>query len=157
MFNIIYIWLFKLFKQHPMSLILLLVKISHNFSLLLTYSWLTMLCSFPVYKSDSIIQTYIFFHSFPLQVITKYWIWFSVLYNGFLFVIYFIYSGVYMLIPNSFILSPSRFDNPKFVFYVSRSICFVYKFICVCVCACVCIYIYSTYKWFHDICLTYFT
>ena len=92
--------------------------------------------------SYAYLYTHILFFNIPLWFLIGYWIWFSVLYNGFLFVTYFIYSSVYMLIPNSFILSPFRFGNRMFVFYVSRSICFVHKFICVCVCVYMCIYTY---------------
>ena len=39
--------------------------------------------------------------SFPIQVIKEYWVEFPVLYSRPLSIIYFIYSSVYMLIPNS--------------------------------------------------------
>jgi len=52
---------------------------------------------------------------------------FPVLYSGSLVIIYFVYSSVYMLIPNSsFTFPPSfSFGNCKFVFYVcgSTSVC----------------------------------
>ena len=56
----------------------------------------------PIYIS-LYIYVYIcsFPDSFPFQVITKYWVYFSVLYNRSLLVSYFIYSSVYLLIPNS--------------------------------------------------------
>ena len=44
---------------------------------------------------------YSFSDSFPLQFITRYWIWFPVLYSRSLLFIYFIYSSVYLLILNS--------------------------------------------------------
>ena len=39
--------------------------------------------------------------SFSFQVITRYWVYFSVLYNRSLLVSYFIYSSVYLLTPKS--------------------------------------------------------
>ena len=47
------------------------------------------------------IYIYSFSGSFPLQFIKKYWVEFPVLYSRSWLVIYFIYSSVYMLIPNS--------------------------------------------------------
>ena len=46
-----------------------------------------------------------FSDTFPIQVITEYWVEFPVLYPRSLFAIYFIYSCVYMLIPNSWFVS----------------------------------------------------
>ena len=49
--------------------------------------------------------------------------WFPVLYSKTLLFIYFIYSNVYLLIPNSkFILSPFPFGNHKFIFCVCESV-----------------------------------
>ena len=43
----------------------------------------------------------------PLQVIAEYWVEFLVLYSRFLYVIYFIYSSMYMSIPISQFVCPS--------------------------------------------------
>ena len=52
--------------------------------------------------------TYIhsFLDSFPIQVITEYWVEFPVLYSRSLIVIYFIYGSVYMSIPISQFIPP---------------------------------------------------
>ena len=47
-------------------------------------------------KWFSYMYVYIFSGSFPLWFITRYWMWFPVLY-----IVYFIYSSLYLLIPNS--------------------------------------------------------
>ena len=44
--------------------------------------------------------------SFPIQVITEYWVEFPVLYSRSLLVIYFTYSSVYMSVPISKFISP---------------------------------------------------
>ena len=53
-----------------------------------------------VQKSESVIQIYIYLHSFldsfPIKAITEYWVEFPVLYSMSLLVIYFIYSSVYI-------------------------------------------------------------
>ena len=75
------------------------------FNFVLKYSWFTMMCSCQV--CSLVIQwcvyslyIYSFSDVFPLQVITRYWILFPVLYTKTLLFIYFIYC-MHMLIPSS--------------------------------------------------------
>ena len=56
-------------------------------------------CCTAQWSSYAYIQS--FLDSFPMQVITEYWVEFPVLYSKPLFVISFIYSGVYVSIPIS--------------------------------------------------------
>ena len=79
--------------------------------LFLKYSWFTILCSFHVYSKVIplyiYMHIYILFYSFPLEFITRYWIYFPVLYSKSLLFIYFIYGNVHLLIPYSqFIPTP---------------------------------------------------
>ena len=69
---------------------------------------------------------YSFSDSFPLQVIIKYSVQFPVLYRRSILFIYFIYYGVYMLIPN-FQFIPSPFGNHQLIFYVCGSTSVLYK------------------------------
>ena len=66
----------------------------------LIYSVFTFCCTL---KWISYTYTYIhcFLDSFPIKVITGYWVEFPVLYSGSLLVIYLIYSSVHMSIPIS--------------------------------------------------------
>ena len=77
-------------------------------------------------KWFSYAYTYIhsFSISFPVQVITEYWVAFPVLCSRSLLIIYVIYSSVYMLIPNLIYPSspPFPFGNHKFVFEVCESV-----------------------------------
>ena len=76
---------------------------------LLKYSRLIVLCQFLVYSK--VIQLYVcmymcvcvcvYIYSFPLLFIKGYWIQFSVVYSRSLLFIYFVYTGLYLLIPNS--------------------------------------------------------
>ena len=61
-------------------------------------------------KWISYTYTYIhsFLGSFPIYVITEYWVEFPVLYSRSLLVIYFIYSSVYMSIPISRFIPPPQ-------------------------------------------------
>ena len=76
------------------------------------------------YTAKWISYTYTYIHSFldsfPIQVITEYWVEFPVLYSRSLLVVYFIYSSGYMSIPISqFIpVPPSPLGNHKFVFCI---------------------------------------
>ena len=68
----------------------------------LKYSCFTMLCQFQVYSK--VIQLYLhiyFFRFFFLIGYSKILVEFPVLYSRSLLIIYFVYSGVYMLTPNS--------------------------------------------------------
>ena len=57
------------------------------------------------YTAKWFSYTYTYIHSFsdsfPIEVITEYWVEFPVLYSRSLLIICFIYSSIYMLIPNS--------------------------------------------------------
>jgi len=70
--------------------------IFHHFAIIyLEYSWFTVLCMFQVYSKLIPLYIYIypfFSDSFPILVITEYWIEFFVLYSRSLLIIYFIYS-----------------------------------------------------------------
>ena len=69
---------------------------------LFMYSWSTMMCYFHVFNyTHTHMYIYSFSDSFPIEVITEYWVEFPMLYSRSLLVIYFIYSSVYILIPNS--------------------------------------------------------
>ena len=73
------------------------------------------------------ICIYVFFFSFfPIQVITRCWIQFPILYSRSLLFIYFIYSNMYPLIPNfqfislllSFLATISSFSMSMSLFHV---------------------------------------
>ena len=80
------------------------------------------------YTTKWISYTYTYAHSFldsfPIKAITEYWIEFPVLYSRNLFVIYFIYSSVYMSLPISQFIPPHPVPpgNQKFIFYICNSI-----------------------------------
>ena len=101
--------------------------------LLLKYSWFTKCVTF--FCTAEMIQLYIYMYSFPLWLITGYWIQFPGLYSRTLLFIYFIYSSLYLLTqtPNSTHppTTTSPFGNHTFAFYVWVCFSFVEKFICV--------------------------
>ena len=73
-----------------------------KFKIVLAYNCLTICVSFRCtakWISYTCIRS--FLDSFPIQVIIEYWGDFPVLHSRPLLLIYFIYSSVYMLIPNS--------------------------------------------------------
>ena len=78
--------------------------------ILLMCIWFTMLYSFLLYSR--VIQLYIYtsFPYFSVSLITGYWIYFPVLYSRALLFIYFIYSSLYLLTPNSYFILPLSFS-----------------------------------------------
>ena len=103
-----------------------------EFFICFVFYWTTVdlkCCVLCVEQNDSVIHVYIYFLDyFPLQVITKYWVQFPVLYSETLSVICFIYSGVYV---NPQILiyhpwPPFPFGNHKLVLRVCGSISVLY-------------------------------
>ena len=62
-------------------------------------------------KRFSYMYTHIhsFSDSFPILVITEYWIGFTMVYSRYFLAIYFIYSSSYMLIPTSWFIPPLTF------------------------------------------------
>ena len=86
-------------------------------------------------KSFSYIYTYIysFSDSFPIQVITEYWIEFLVLYSRSLLIIYYIYQCIYVN-PNLLIYPTPCLSSLVTISLFSKSVsrfCFVNKFICI--------------------------
>ena len=76
--------------------------------ILLQYSWFTMLCFMCIayWFSYTYTSTYSFSDSFPIYIITEYWVEFPVLTSRSLLAIYFICSSLCMLIQSSwFIIS----------------------------------------------------
>ena len=108
-----------------------------------------------------------FSDSFPIQVITEYWVEFPVLYSRSLLIIYFIYNSVYLLIPNSQFIPPSYVSPLVSINLFSMSVSlFLFCFwvcLCECVCVCVCIWqivgnstctnIFDVYKLFAKRCI----
>ena len=62
------------------------------------------------YTAKRLSYTYTYIHSFPvsfpIQIISECWVEFPVLYSRSFLIIHFIYSSVYMLIPNSYFIPP---------------------------------------------------
>ena len=80
-----------------------------------------------IQQSESVIQLC----SFPIYIITEYWVEFPVLYSRPLLVTYFTYSSVSVSIPISqFIPSPFSPVNHNFVFFICESFSSVNKFTC---------------------------
>ena len=80
-----------------------------------------------VEQSEPIIRIHIptpFLDPFSIYAIREYWVEFPVLYRGSLLVIYFIYSSMYILIPNSIYPSspPFPLGNHNFVFLVCEPV-----------------------------------
>ena len=93
-------WIFQLSHLNPQTLF------SH-FYLTLAHSSVTVLCQFRCTAGWHIYTcVYSSSNSFPIWVVTQYWAEFPVLYYRSLLVIYFKYSSVYMLIPNSQAIPP---------------------------------------------------
>ena len=93
---------------------------------LLKYSWFTII----VLVSSKVIQLHVFFHTiFHYRLSQDIEYNFLCLCSKSLLFIYFMYSSVYLLIPNSWFVPPSLplpFGNHKFVFYVYDSVSVVY-------------------------------
>ena len=90
------------------------------------------MCQFLVHSKMIQLHTHThsFSYAFPLCFIIGYRVQFPVLYSRALVLTCFIYSGVYLLIPNSYFLPPSPpfpFGNHMFVFCLC--ICFINRFI----------------------------
>ena len=88
---------------------------------------------------------YAFSCSFPLQFITRYWVYFPMLYSRFLLCIFFTYSSVYLLFPNSQFIPPflPSLVTISLFSMIGDYFCFVYKFMCHF------FFLDSTYKWNH--------
>ena len=84
--------------KHKSDLISFLLKLKKNSIEVYLQFCVSFRCTA---KCFSYTYTYVnsFSNSFPIYVITGNWVEFSVLYNRFLLVIFFIFSSVYMLIP----------------------------------------------------------
>ena len=88
-------------------------QLIYNVVLILVYSKVIQLYT-------QYTHIYVYGYSFPLWFITGYRIQFPVLYCRSLLFTYFMYNSLYLLVPNSLLISllPFPFGNHTFVFYI---------------------------------------
>ena len=94
------------------------------YSIVDSYHYVSFRCT-AKWSSHTGIYIHSFIDSFPIEVITEYWVEFPVLCSRSLLTIYFIYSTVHMFIPPSLFippLAPFPFGNYKFVLEVCKSV-----------------------------------